>query len=70
MKKCVCKRCGALFQPRLTTLGMTKCCPDCACRNLLDGLDLPTPPILLDRHTKHPTLTDAEWRRELGKQDA
>lgn len=33
----------------------------------MDGLGLPTPPEMLDRHTKRPTLTDAEYRKEMLK---
>jgi hypothetical protein len=64
----VCKRCGKDFHPkptRLLTKPMTECCETCQCRNLFDGLDMPTPPELLDRYTKLPALTDAEWRRKL-----
>ena len=67
-----CQRCGKPFQPKptkLKTIPMTRCCETCQCKNLFDGLDMPTPPSLLDRHTKHPTLTDEEWRRELAKPD-
>lgn len=68
-----CKRCGKPFQPKPTKLRITKmttCCETCQCKNLFDGLDLPTPPGLLDRHTKHPTLTDAEWRKKLHGDEA
>ena len=60
-----CKRCGKIFQPKQTKLRthkMTTCCEACEFRNILDGLDLPTPPSMVDRHTKNPTLTDAEWQ--------
>lgn len=49
---------------------MTKCCETCQCKNLFDGLDMPTPPSLLDKHTKHPTLSDREWRKKLKQQNA
>ena len=68
-----CKRCGKSFRPKPTKLRITKmttCCETCQCKNLFDGLDLPTPPGLLDRHTKHPTLTDAEWRKKLHGDEA
>lgn len=68
----LCRRCGQPFTPKptkLKTIPMTRCCETCACRNLLDGLDLPTPPSLLDRQTKHPTFTDAEWLRKSESQD-
>lgn len=63
-----CKRCGKPFEPRPTRLKgipMTRCCEECACRNFFDGLDLPTHPSLLDKHTKNPTLTPEEWRRKI-----
>jgi hypothetical protein len=40
----------------LKVLKFTTCCPTCQARNLFDALDLPTPPFLLDRHTKIPQL--------------
>lgn len=67
-----CKRCGKHFQPKPTKLLVTKMttrCETCQCKNLFDGLDMPTPPSLLDKHTKHPTLTDAEWRKKLNEDD-
>ncbi len=36
-------------------------------RNLFDGLDMPTPPELLDRHTKHPTISEREFKIQLSK---
>jgi hypothetical protein len=35
-------------------------------RNLTAWLDMPTPPDLLDKHTKHPTLTRDEYRKKLN----
>jgi DNA-directed RNA polymerase subunit RPC12/RpoP len=63
MKTAACKRCGKQFQPERRKLlkTMSMCCRACEFKNFFDGLDLPTPPNLLDRHTKHPTLTQAEW---------
>jgi hypothetical protein len=72
-QRVLCRRCGKLFTPKptkLKTIPMTRCCETCQYKNLFDGLDLPTPPDLLDRHTKHPTLTDAEWRRKLHSDEA
>jgi hypothetical protein len=69
----LCRRCGKPFTPKptkLKTIPMTRCCETCACRNFFDGLDLPTPPSLLDAHTKHPALTDAEWRKKLKEDEA
>ena len=31
----------------------------------MDGLNLPTPPAMLDKFTTRPTLTDEEYRREM-----
>jgi len=67
-----CIRCGKPFKPEPTGLQITKmstCCDECKFRNLMDGLDLPTPPEMLDRHTKLPTLTDEEYRRKLNEPD-
>lgn len=68
MKTALCKRCGEPFNPKptkLKTTPMTRCCETCSVRNIFDGLDLPTPPELLDRHSKLPTLSEAEFRRKL-----
>src|ERR1035437_2530437 len=68
-----CKRCGKPFEPkpiRLKTKTMTECCETCQCRNFFDGLDMPTPPALLDRYTKLPTLTDKEWHKKLNADEA
>lgn len=67
-----CKRCGKPFTPepsRLKAMGMTRCCKQCQFRNLMDGLDIPTPPAMLDRHTKVPTLTDREYRKAMKELD-
>lgn len=61
----LCNRCGEPFEPRptrLKKLGMTRCCEKCQFRNLMDGLGLPTPPDMIDRHTRHPALTQDEYR--------
>jgi hypothetical protein len=42
-------------------------CVVCQARNLFDGLDLPTPPELLDKYTKHPTLSQRQYQEELNK---
>ena len=65
----ICKRCQKPFEPRwLKELRkQSECCIDCSYRNLMDGLDLPTPPEYLDRHTKHPTLTQEEYKKEVSK---
>ena len=64
-----CKRCGATFEPEFikSLKKFHSFCPTCRTRNLFDGLGLPTPPILLDRHTKRPTLTKAEFSKEIAK---
>lgn len=61
-----CKRCGKLFVPTLRFgKRLSTCCDNCSFRNLMDGLGMPTPPELLDKHTKVPTLSDEEYRRKL-----
>ena len=40
-------------------------CGECGLRNLFDGLDMMTPPELLDKHTLRPALTQAEFRKSL-----
>lgn len=65
-----CKRCGQPFQPqptKLKTIKYTRCCDTCKVRNLFDGLDMPTPPEFLDKYTKHPTLSEREFKIELNK---
>lgn len=63
-----CPRCGKPFVPertKLKTLPWTRHCKVCRVRNMFDGMDLPTPPDLLDEYTKNPTLTGEEWRTKL-----
>lgn len=62
-----CKRCGTPFKPEwLDAINkMSSCCATCQVRNLHDGLGLPTPPSLLDKHTLRPTLTREEYYRKL-----
>lgn len=64
----VCKRCGKSFihQPEQLT---TRFCEMCECRNLMDGLGLPTPPSIVDPYSKHPTLSEREFQNELRKPD-
>jgi hypothetical protein len=66
----ICKRCEKPFTPRPIHLGgtkrMTRMCEDCQFRNLMDGLGLPTPPCLLDRHTKVPTLSEREYNQTIS----
>jgi hypothetical protein len=69
MNTSTCPRCGNQFTPQPTgikLMPMTRHCDDCRFRNLLDGLDLPTPPEYLDHHTKHPTLSEWEFREKLA----
>ncbi len=65
--KFTCKRCEKPFVPKwVVSLRMwATCCGDCMMRNFFDRCDLPTPPGLLDRFTKLPTLTDMEWREKI-----
>lgn len=44
---------------------MSRFCEDCFLKNLLDGMDFPTPPEFLDRHTLNPCLTEAEFQKQL-----
>lgn len=62
----ICKRCGKPFKPELFLGKPQTCCYPCMFRNLSDGLDMPTPPALLDKFTKHPTLSDAEYQKKLN----
>lgn len=66
-----CKRCGKQFKPRRLKLlnKMADCCEACGIRNLCDGLGLPTPPELLDRHTKLPALTRRDFWAQLEADD-
>ncbi len=65
----ICKRCGKSFEPRyLDALKtMSTHCDTCGVRNIFDGLGFHTPPCLLDKHTKKPTLTESEFRIKLHK---
>ena len=65
-----CPRCGKPFNPRPTELkviGLTRFCEECMCRNLMDGLGLPTPPEMLDKYSKYPTLTRREFNKKLSE---
>jgi hypothetical protein len=41
-------------------------CDLCMVRNFLDGMDEATPPHLIDRFTRNPTLTNEEFNRKLN----
>lgn len=62
-----CQRCGQPFEADwLDTLKKwANCCDTCKFRNFSDALGFPTPPDMLDQHTKHPTLTQEEYERKL-----
>lgn len=65
-----CARCGNDFEPVWMEKPFnmfTKACDTCKLRNFLDNLDLHTPPGLLDPHTKLPTLTEKEFKKEFLK---
>jgi hypothetical protein len=64
-----CKRCGKEFDPSIDPLfdRPSNCCPGCCVNNLIDALGLPTPPALLDPHSKDPALTLGEFHRKLEK---
>jgi hypothetical protein len=65
-----CKRCGKDFEPTLLKAlnKLSTHCITCMCRNLHDGLGLPTPPELLDKHTLKPTLSEEEFMRKLQEE--
>lgn len=68
MKRKRCKRCGQLFKPKRLPLKhrpWSTHCDVCGVRNLFDALNLPTPPELLDIHTKIPSLSKAEYIKKL-----
>lgn len=67
-----CFRCGKPFDEqevrfamKLKSLREIRFCEMCMFRNLTDGLGLPTHPDMLDRYSKHPTLTEEEYRKKL-----
>ena len=64
-----CNRCGNPFKPEWVPVlkQWNRCCSVCSVRNLMDGLGLPTPPELLDAHTKKPTLTNEEYHRKMER---
>jgi hypothetical protein len=64
-KQKTCPRCGKPFLPDPESL-TNKFCVACQFRNLTDGLDMPMPPEMLDKHTKHPTLSQREYRQKLN----
>ncbi len=50
-----CPRCGK--EHNATLLGEpSKFCSQCLARNLFDGMELETPPHLIDKFSKHPML--------------
>lgn len=62
-----CKRCGQPFEPKklFKSKLLQRMCDDCQYRNLMDNMDFPTPPEMLDPFTKIPTLTDDEYKRAI-----
>ena len=69
MKRPRCLRCGNPFVPFETPMGQARHCRTCAARNIYDFLELPTPPLLLDKHTKIPALTNEEWDSKIRKHE-
>lgn len=72
MSEEICKRCGALFDPKKGIAGPNplikpRHCTTCQTRNLIDGLDMPTPPALLDKFTRHPTLTERQFQKAISE---
>lgn len=62
-----CKRCHNSFTPYWIDCidKWSTHCDQCQVRNIFDGLNMMTPPDLIDQHSKKPALTDAEFKRSL-----
>lgn len=62
-----CNRCNRLFEPEYNEKYQyySRCCKNCGYRNLMDFLDIPTPPELLDKYTKIPCLSKEEYNRKM-----
>lgn len=73
-----CLRCGKPFDPEAVKRELKgfgrgpgfepRFCVTCMVRNMTDALDLPTPPRLLDKFSKHPTLSDREFDRKIKEE--
>ena len=61
----ICKRCGEPFESATIDAGTLQIklshCETCQTRNFMDALNLPTPPELIDMHSKRPTLSEREY---------
>ncbi len=64
-----CKRCGkpGKFKSAVYKRRNSDFCEACQCRNLMDGLNLPTPPEMLDKYTRNFTLTQEEFQKKMFK---
>lgn len=64
-----CLRCHQPFDPSqsFSFNGPPKFCADCQVRNLFDNCDIPTPPELIDPHSKNPALTEDEFRKKVSE---
>ena len=67
MEKKRCKRCGVEFESKFLDVikKWSTCCELCSVRNFMDNTGLPTPPAMLDRFSKGPTLSQEEYQREI-----
>lgn len=67
-----CPRCHRPFKPvwQEAIKIWSRFCEDCQIKNLFDWLELPTPPDMLDQHTKRPCLTKEEFRRKLQEEQS
>jgi hypothetical protein len=67
-----CLRCHDLFIPKEITIGELKIeakfCEDCQYRNVIDALDLPTPPEMLDQFTIKPCLSKWEYEKRMNEE--
>lgn len=66
MKLSICGRCERVFVVGRDQIAESeKFCGQCQARNVLDGFGLPTPPELLDPHSRQPALTEGEFQKLL-----
>ena len=63
----ICKRCGRPIAAEwIYELGRWREFFEvCQCRNLHDGLGLPTPPELLDKFSLKPALSERDFKKQL-----
>lgn len=63
-----CNRCGKEFPPKFCAplKRFYNHCDQCRLRNLFDCLDLPTPPEMLDKFSRNPTLSERQYHKSLS----